>query len=184
MLGAKPNEGLEGELWRTQLSVVWMLTHLAVAWLTIWAVSCISTMKLLELLSMLSEVPMRVKSLSTSLTDANLAGTKLPICAMITMRATCMVSLLEVGNQLCISVCQRNVRGTCMYVSAMLGVGRWARLGWTGLRLGGGLGGMMGLRVVRWGGHGMANCVGASKWSLRANERDENALGQSRAEEI
>lgn len=135
MLGAKPNEGLEGELWRTQLSVVWMLTHLAVAWLTIWAVSCISTMKLLELLSMLSEVPMRVKSLSTSLTDANLAGTKLPICAMITMRATCMVSLLEVGNQLCISVCQRNVRGTFMYVSAMLGVGR---LGWTGLRLGGG----------------------------------------------
>jgi len=43
---------------------------------------------------------------------------------------------------------------------------------------------MRGRRRVRWGGHGMANCVGASKWSLRANERDENALGQSRAEEI
>jgi len=98
MLGAKPNEGLEGELWRTQLSVVWMLTHLAVAWLTIWAVSCISTMKLLELLSMLSEVPMRVKSLSTSLTDANLAGTKLPICAMMTIRATCMVTRMKTKN--------------------------------------------------------------------------------------
>ena len=61
-------------------------------------------MKLLELLSMLSEVPMRVKSLSTSLTDANLAGTKLPICAMITMRATCMVPLLEAGSQICIII--------------------------------------------------------------------------------
>jgi len=75
-----------------------MLTHLSVAWFTIWAVSCISTMKLLELLSMLSEVPMRVKSLSTSLTDANLAGTKLPICAMMTIRATCMVTRMKTKN--------------------------------------------------------------------------------------
>lgn len=47
-------------------------------------------MKLLELVSMLSEVPMRVNSLSTTLTDANLAGTALPICAMMTIKATCV----------------------------------------------------------------------------------------------
>lgn len=69
-----------------------LLAYLSVAWLTICAVSCISTMKLLEFVSMLSEVPMRVNSLSTTCMEANLAGTKLPICAMMTMSATCIIS--------------------------------------------------------------------------------------------
>ena len=53
-------------------------THLLVAWAAMYAVSCISTMKLLLLVSMLSLVPMRVNSRSAGRTDAKAAGTWQP----------------------------------------------------------------------------------------------------------
>jgi hypothetical protein len=121
------------------------VSHLLVTLEVMYATSCISTMKLLELVSMLSEVPMRVNSWSTTLQqigqkleyyikthlphtcsrtcmcsirhedvriaemmrlrkerkatphlqdawhlmEASFAGTKLPICAMTTISATC-----------------------------------------------------------------------------------------------
>ena len=43
------------------------MSHLLVTRDVMYATSCISTMKLLELVSMLSEVPMRVNSWSTTL---------------------------------------------------------------------------------------------------------------------
>ncbi len=72
----------------------------------------------------------------------------------------CMqVSLLEDGSQPCISVCHCSVRKRSPYISAMLGVARWARLEWTGLRLGGwklreGGGLMMFSGQVGWVWHG------------------------------
>ena len=59
------------------------------------------TRKLLELSSMLSWVPMRVNTLSTSLIVAYRAGTKEPICAITTMRATCKQDAQHVCSTPC-----------------------------------------------------------------------------------
>jgi hypothetical protein len=61
----------------------------AVAWLRMFAVSSISTMKVLWPVAMSSWAPIRVKIRSTRPTLALAAGTKEPIWASRTVRATC-----------------------------------------------------------------------------------------------
>ena len=63
----------------------------AVAWVRISATSVISTIKVDLPMERSSEAPMRVKIRSTMPMRADLAGTKEPIWAMRTMRATCRI---------------------------------------------------------------------------------------------
>ena len=58
------------------------------AWRRMLAVSTISTMKVLWPAARSSCAPTRVKMRSTSPTRADAAGTKLPACAIRTIRAT------------------------------------------------------------------------------------------------
>ncbi|OQC71357.1 MAG: hypothetical protein BWX45_01194 [Deltaproteobacteria bacterium ADurb.Bin002] len=62
-----------------------------VASVRICAVSIISTINVLWPLTRLSDAPIRVKILSTTPMRAREAGTKLPICARSTIRATCRI---------------------------------------------------------------------------------------------
>ena len=62
---------------------------LAVAFRRMFATSVISTIKVLCPLARSSEAPTRVKIRSTMPISAEEAGTKLPICAISTMRAVC-----------------------------------------------------------------------------------------------
>ncbi len=64
-----------------------MIRLFFVAWRRISATSVISTMKVLWPPARSSDAPIRVKTLSTTLMTADLAGTKLPICANRTIRA-------------------------------------------------------------------------------------------------
>ena len=65
-----------------------MRSERGVAFLRMSATSFISTMNVDWPEARSSDAPMRVKSLSTMPTRADVAGTKLPICAMRTMSAT------------------------------------------------------------------------------------------------
>ena len=68
-----------------------MISDLLVAWFSIDAVSTISTMNVDCPRARSSCSPTRLKIRSTRPIDADSAGTKLPICAMSTSTATCLM---------------------------------------------------------------------------------------------